>query len=431
MHRKSSQVISSIRTCMPAFLLLLGAAAAREGAAAPIAAGASKFLGNTTPGVSSGIPWNFDDYWNQITPENSGKWGRTEPTRDSMSWESLDMSYDHARSKGIVFKQHTFVWNNQQPAWLKELPPVEQREEVEEWIRLFGERYPEADFIDVVNEPVMNPPSFREALGGEGETGWDWVVWSFEQARHYCPNAKLLINEYEIEDNEENLDRYLGIIAVLKERGLIDGIGVQSHWFSIQWTPIETIRSHLDRLAETGLPIYSSEFDLAATDDSTQLAFYKRIFPVFWEHPAIAGVTLWGWIQGRTWNDTSYLFRNDSTERPALKWLREYVEQRANAVRFTIGQPVSPFFVRRTGSETFPNRAQRHPTTGFRLVTLQGRAVAGSPAPSAVQEQFSPPVPANLAPGVYPFLVNDGFATAVGGKFLYTLPMTADKRAEE
>lgn len=56
---------------------------------------------------------------------------------------------------------------------------------------------------------------------------------------------------------------------------------------------------------------------------------YKRIFPVFWEHPAVRGVTLWGYRPGLWRNETkAYLIEEDGvTERPALVWLRSYVEE--------------------------------------------------------------------------------------------------------
>ena len=49
----------------------------------PIATGKPKFLG----GVSSpSQDLNFTAYWNQVTPENAGKWGSVEATRDVMNW---------------------------------------------------------------------------------------------------------------------------------------------------------------------------------------------------------------------------------------------------------------------------------------------------------------------------------------------------------
>ena len=90
---------------------------------------------------------------------------------------------------------------------------------MEEWIKAYAQRYPETDFIDVVNEPIHAPAGYREALGGSGETGWDWIVRSFEIARTYCPNAKLLINDFYIISDETKVIRYLDIIKILQDHG--------------------------------------------------------------------------------------------------------------------------------------------------------------------------------------------------------------------
>jgi hypothetical protein len=82
-----------------------------------------------------------------------------------------------------------------------------------------------------------------------------------------------------------------------------------------------------DRLGKLGLPIYVSEFDVNIANDDAQLRRYKALFPVIWQSPAVAGVTLWGYKQYHTWRRNAYLLRADGSERPALVWLREYVRR--------------------------------------------------------------------------------------------------------
>ncbi|MFP4378329.1 MAG: endo-1,4-beta-xylanase, partial [Spirochaetales bacterium] len=48
----------------------------------------------------------------------------------------------------------------------------------------------------------------------------------------------------------------------------------------------------LDRLAEAGLPIYVTELDLAIEDDARQAERMRELVTLFWEHPAVHGVTL-------------------------------------------------------------------------------------------------------------------------------------------
>ena len=296
---------------------------------AQLAAGHAKFLGNTGPGTDTARPAEgFDTYWNQVTPENAGKWKYPERERDQMSWAALDYWYAYAQDRGFPFKQHTFVWQWQQPDWIDALPPAEQRAEVEEWIRLYFERYPETALVDVLNEPITLPATYREALGGAGETGWDWVVWTFEKAKQYrdlhAPGAKLLLNEHSILKDAGKMNRFLGIVDILQARGLIDGIGLQGHF--LEGTSPATVQAHLDEVGSRGLPVYISEFDLNISGDQAQLAKYQALFPVLWEHPAVAGVTLWGYREGELWRGQAYLVRADGTERPALAWLRSYLE---------------------------------------------------------------------------------------------------------
>jgi endo-1,4-beta-xylanase len=296
-------------------------AAACGAAHAQLATGKPKFLGNI---IAGSVPASFSSYWNQVTPENSGKWGSVEATRNQMNWGQLDTAYNYARSNGFAFKQHTFVWGAQEPGWIKSLSASQQAYEVEEFIRLYCQRYPQTQYIDVVNEPLSQPASYRNALGGSGSTGWDWIVWSFQKARQHCPTAKLLLNEYGIINDASKLNRYKAIVNILKARGLVDGVGIQAHHFSMDNLSAATMKTHLDSLAQTGVPIFVSELDMTG-DDSTQLARYQRLFPGLWTHPGVAHVTLWGYIEGQTWVNNTHLVRRDGSERPAMSWLKNYV----------------------------------------------------------------------------------------------------------
>ncbi|HET7793179.1 MAG TPA: endo-1,4-beta-xylanase [Rhizobacter sp.] len=312
------QALHRAIVCTSAALGLLVASGLAQ---AQLATGKPKFLGNI---IASSVPSNFSAYWNQVTPENAGKWGSVEATRNQMNWGPLDTAYNYARANGFPFKQHTFVWGAQEPGWIGSLSASQQAYEVEEFIRLYCQRYPQTQYIDVVNEPISQPATYRNALGGAGSTGWDWIVWSFQKARQHCPTAKLLINEYGIINDATKLNRYKGIVNILKARGLVDGVGIQSHYFSMDNLSAATMKANLDSLAQAGVPIFVSELDMTG-DDSTQLARYQRLFPGLWTHPGVAHVTLWGYIEGQTWVDNSHLVRRDGSERPAMTWLKNYV----------------------------------------------------------------------------------------------------------
>ncbi len=300
---------------------VVGSVSAQIETPAPLAAGADKFLGST---LTAKYDEPFARLWNQVTPEDAGKWLSVEAQRGTMVWSVLDLVFAYARSHDLPVKAHTLVWGQQEPRWVAALPSDEQRAEVEDWIRAFGERYPDVAMVDVVNEPLHAPPSYAEAIGGAGETGWDWVVWAFERARVHFPDAALLINEYNILCCAGETARYADLIALLQERGLIDGIGVQAH--GLEGVDPAIVTANLDTLARLGLPIYVSELDIAATDDAEQLAIMQRLFPALWEHEAVAGVTFWGYRAGETWKTNAFLVDWFDEPRPALTWLACYLD---------------------------------------------------------------------------------------------------------
>ena len=321
----------------------------------PLASGHDKFLGSI---ASSAHRPYWTSYWNQLTPENAGKWRSVERVRGERDWSTLDSKYELTRDLEIPFRFHVLLWGSQQPDWITGLPEDEQLLAIEDWFRAVAERYPDIEYLEVLNEqlPGHGGLPYRDALGGAGETGWDWIINAFQLARDIFPqHTQLMINDYGILGNLTNLERYLEIIELLQERNLIDAIGVQGHHFTVQGSrnnprPTTTILNRsLNMLGATGLPIQVTELDIGGNpmlvenlteeqSDQNQLDDYQRIFPVLWEHPSVEGITLWGYRPGG-WRPEyeMHLVRDDGSERPAMVWLREYL---ANSVpSFALVEP--------------------------------------------------------------------------------------------
>jgi endo-1,4-beta-xylanase len=278
---------------------------------------------------------SFDLYWNQVTPENGGKWGSVESQRNVMDWSASDRAYNHAKSKGYKFKYHTFVWGSQEPTWISSLSQVDQKKEIEEYMQAVANRYKQIDYIDVVNEALHAPSNIRQALGGDGVTGWDWVVWSFRKARELFPQAKLFINDYGIISDIPMARKYVEIVNVLKKENLIDGIGIQCHEFNMNTVSVSTMKSVLNILAATGLPVHVSELDITGApniSEENQYQLYKTKFPILWEHESVAGITLWGYITGTTWISGTGIVEANGIERKAMVWLKSYMASSASKV---------------------------------------------------------------------------------------------------
>ncbi len=309
------------------------------GSAAQTSVGISSGKGKYLANLNGYNRTDYLNYWNGVTAENACKWGSVEATRDVMNWTNADKAYNFAKTNHLSFRYHALVWGSQYPAWIKTLSPADFQAEMEEYMAAVAKRYPLIDQIDVLNENMYlnswnkqehaeGTPYFRAGLGGPGVTGYDWVIWLFEKARFYFPNAKLVMNDFELETNSAGLNEMLAVIKVLRDRGLIDGIGTQAHYFNLDGTQATTVQNALNSMAKSGLPIYVTELDMKGNpaSEANQKTKYSTLFPVFWNHPAVAGITLWGYVEGSTWTAGSGLLNADGTERAAMTWLKSYME---------------------------------------------------------------------------------------------------------
>jgi endo-1,4-beta-xylanase len=284
----------------------------------------AKFVGNIT--TRGAVRSDFARFWNQITPENEGKWGSVQPREGEFNWQALDAIYKYANDNNIVFKEHTFVWGAQQPPWVNN---GNARTAVRAWMKAFCERYPNTRIIDVVNEPPPHTtPVYKDGMGGDGASGYDWIVNAFKWAREFCPNAILLLNDYNNIELDGDTAHTIDIVKRIKAAGApIDGVGCQAH--GTAGSSAASLRARIDRLAsETGLPVYITEFDLSIKDDGTQRDKMEEHFTMFWNNPNIKGITLWGYVHGATWVPDSGLIREDGSFRPAMTWLTDFLSRK-------------------------------------------------------------------------------------------------------
>ncbi|MCR5680667.1 MAG: endo-1,4-beta-xylanase [Prevotella sp.] len=307
-------------------------------AGAQISSNPNKFLGNITTGYSvdagGGVPAYYK-LWNQITCENESKWSSVEGTRGSFNWGGADNAFNYAKNHNFTYKFHALVWGAQYPGWLESLSAKDRFAAMTNWFNKVKTKYNTLPMIDVVNEAVgthqPGNPMMKETLGGGGKTGYDWLIKAFEMASERWPDAILIYNDYN--SLRWDVDNYITLVQTLRDAGApIDAYGNQSHELGdISSGELSSVlKKQQDALK---MPMFITELDIDKADDEQQKAQYQKVLPLMWEAPYCAGVTLWGYVLGRTWVDNSGLYRN-GTERPAMTWIKEYMETDAakNAV---------------------------------------------------------------------------------------------------
>ena len=296
---------------------------------AQLSSNPDKFLGNIT--TSYNVDYGNEKFytlWNQITPENESKWASIEGSRrGSFNWGGCDNAYNYAKNHNFPFKFHCLIWGAQYPDWLNNLSTSEQYKAIVEWMDAIKKHYPDLPLIDVVNEavPGHQPAPYKAALGGDGKTGYDWIIKAFELAHERWPDAILIYNDYNTFQWQRT--EFINLVRTLRDAGApIDAYGCQSH--DLTDMNVSNFKSAMTEIQNAlKMPMYSTEYDIGTSDDNLQLQRYKEQIPYMWEADYCAGITLWGYIYGRTWTtDGNSGIIRDGKDRPAMTWLREYMK---------------------------------------------------------------------------------------------------------
>jgi endo-1,4-beta-xylanase len=287
-------------------------------------ASGKKFVGNIS--TNGAIRSDFAMYWNQFSAENEGKWGTLEPTQGSFNWTAYDAEYKYTQSNNIVFKHHNFMWGQQQPGWVASLSSANATAAVQTWMSAVCTRYPNVKLIDVVNEPVHNQPNYANLIGGAGKSGYDWIVNAFTWARAACPNAILIMNDYNTIEYQGDHDKFIAIVKAIQTAGApIDAVGAQGHAaYNFTASQVQTLVD--DLAAQTGLPVYITEYDIPIANDAQQSQVMQSQFTMFWNDTNVNGITLWGYIEGATWEANTGLMTSSGTMRPAMTWLMNFLK---------------------------------------------------------------------------------------------------------
>ena len=143
-----------------------------------------KYLGTVWQGIAPAA-WRpgplLGTLFNQVTPENCGKWGVVEAERGKRTWTNLDAMTRFAQTHRMAVKYHAIVWGMQQPKWTQTAEGM--KEVVDGWMAdIFKRHGKHMDMIDAVNEPLSQPPGYRDQLGGGGA--------SIAPERHYGARSR-------------------------------------------------------------------------------------------------------------------------------------------------------------------------------------------------------------------------------------------------
>ena len=332
-----------------------------------LADGAAKFVGNIT--TRGQVRSDFTQLWNQITAENECKWASIEGSRGRYNWSGCDAAFNWAKNNGGHFKFHALVWGSQYPNWLNGLSADETKKAITAWMDAVKQHYPELEMIDVVNEAIKSGGKYHSAYGSQGGNNivaalggdngnYEFVQTAFKMARERWPDAILIYNDYNTVQWQKN--EGIDLIQKLKKANTpVDAYGLQAHDMMTQGggnggtgggggcLAINTLKSVIEEIwQKTETPMFISEYDIFTSDDNVQKKCYSEQISYFMENEHIAGITIWGYIYGATWNDGTSGIIKDNKDRAAMTWLKEYLKSNkgVNTTGLATGEvtPVDP-----------------------------------------------------------------------------------------
>ena len=346
------------------FIVIALAAFTLNASAVGLAENASKFVGNIT--TRGQIRSDFGTLWNQITAENECKWASIEGTRGRYNFSGCKAAYNWAKQNGGYFKFHALLWGSQYPSWLEGLSVEDTKTAIMNWFDAVKKEIPDPDMIDVVNEAIRtgqgkyhsNYPNTKiiQAMGGDNNGDYTFIVNAFKEARKRWPNAVLIYNDYNTV--QWNKNEGIQLIQTIKKAGApVDGYGLQAHDMQKQGgaangtgaggscLDLSTLKSVIEEIwNKTQTPMFISEYDIFTDNDNEQKACYEQQISYFMENEHIAGITIWGYIYGATWNDGTSGIIRDEKDRPAMTWLKSYLPSHPgnNSTGLLGSTPVEP-----------------------------------------------------------------------------------------
>nr|B7SIW2.1 RecName: Full=Endo-1,4-beta-xylanase C; Short=Xylanase C; AltName: Full=1,4-beta-D-xylan xylanohydrolase C; Flags: Precursor [Phanerodontia chrysosporium]ABZ88799.1 endo-1,4-beta-xylanase C precursor [Phanerodontia chrysosporium] len=268
----------------------------------------------------------------QITPANSMKWDATEPQQGVFTFSGGDQIATLAKTNGMLLRGHNCVWYNQLPSWVSSgsFTAAQLTSIIQNHCSTLVTHYKGQVYAwDVVNEPFNDDGTWRTDVF-YNTLGTSYVQIALEAARAADPNAKLYINEYNIEFAGAKATSLLNLVKSLKAADVpLDGIGFQCHLIVGEFSG-PGLQTQLSTFAAQGVEVAITELDIRMTLPSTpallaqQQTDYNSVITACMNVESCIGVTVWDWTDKYSWVPNTF-----SGQGAACPWDQNFVKKPA------------------------------------------------------------------------------------------------------
>jgi endo-1,4-beta-xylanase len=304
-------------------------------------------------------------HFDALTAENSMKPALVQPREGEFDFADGDRLLDITQQCGATAIGHTLLWHQQTPKWFFEGPDgqpadhdlalARMRKHIATLVGRYKSRIKQ---WDVVNEAISDAEGeyLRPSSPWFKAVGEDHIAQAFRAAHEADPDAILIYNDYNIEQEYKRPKAIRLLRSLLEQDVPIHAVGIQGHW-RMDTLNVAEIEEAIEEFAALGLKVMITELDISVLPTKYQGAdlatreeltpeinpyteelpedvarqhaeCYRQVFEMFLRHKdAIGRVTLWGVHDGRSWfNDfpvrgrTDYplLFDREGNPKPAF-----------------------------------------------------------------------------------------------------------------
>ena len=322
---------------------------------------------------------------------------------------------DYCLKNNIPVRVHTLVWHSQTPEWFfkenydasgKYVSKEKMLKRMENYIKNFFETltelYPTLDFYacDVVNEAWLDDgtprrPGHPDQSNGYGASDWvavygdnSFIEPAFTFARKYAPEGcKLYYNDFNEYMGKKT--KIVEMAAELKKKGVIDGIGMQSHLDARQnmgsaFPSVSMYESAIKDYVETGLDVQITELDVTIPENSGdqyfehQAEYYNGIMDAIEKYKDnISAVVFWGVTDDASWRASQLPLIFDS-------------EYKAKPAFYSIIDGLTPGDIPEVTSPSEPPVTTPAVTTSAAEVTTVSETVTDAPAETTTSSDSTP-----------------------------------------
>ncbi|KAK7116377.1 uncharacterized protein [Littorina saxatilis] len=238
----------------------------------------------------------YNSWFNWATVQ-AYKWKFSKGERYDPDFSRAINATDVLLANGKTVRAHSILWDIEKniPPWVLALNDSEMKPEISKHIAYMmnltkGGR---AAQWDVQNEHLHG--SYYEERLQDPNITKD----AFRQAKKEDGGPKLYLNDFTCVTSGAGTEDYYELAMEYLNEGVpLEGLGIQGHTKDFVKPDPTAMWKRLDRLAQTGLDLMMTEFDIGWPDKAVRADWLEDAIRAFFGHKALKGVIMWGFWNG-------------------------------------------------------------------------------------------------------------------------------------